>query len=79
MDRAEAMWAEMAGAEASPSEVSWDDKWAMAFVLMYDVTGKVRLWGSSSVCMCICMLNFVSLYHAALRFRMSTGRRWMIS
>ena len=39
----------MAGAEASPSEVSWDDKWAMAFVLMYDVTGKV----SSSVCMCV--------------------------
>ena len=64
MARAEALWAEMAGAEASPSEVSWDDKWAMTFVLMYDVTGKVRLWGSSSVC------NRVTL-----GFRMSTGRR----
>ena len=41
MDKAEALWAEMAGGNANPSEVSWDDKWAITFLVMYDITGKV--------------------------------------
>ena len=42
MDKAEALWAEMAGGNANPSEVSWDDKWAITFLVMYDITGKVK-------------------------------------
>ena len=41
VDKAEALWAEMAGGNANPSEVSWDDKWAITFLVMYDITGKV--------------------------------------
>ena len=40
IDKAEAVWAEVGGANANPGEVSWDDKWAMSFLVMYDVTGK---------------------------------------
>ena len=43
MDKAEALWAEMAGGNANPSEVSWDDKWAITFLVMYDITGKVKI------------------------------------
>ena len=42
MARAESLWAELGGSGAYPSEVSWDDKWAMTFLLMFDVTGKVE-------------------------------------
>ena len=31
----------MGGSNANPSEVSWDDKWAITFLVMYDITGKV--------------------------------------
>merc|ERR1712215_634454 len=40
IDRAESLYSEMGGGEANPSEISWDDKWAMTFLLMYDITGK---------------------------------------
>merc|ERR1719378_1918927 len=40
IDKAEALWNEFGGGNANPSEVSWDDKWAMTFLLMYDITGK---------------------------------------
>jgi len=40
IDKAEALWAEMGGSNANPSEVSWDDKWAITFLVMYDITGK---------------------------------------
>ena len=40
--RAESLWSELGGSGAYPSEVSWDDKWAMTFLLMFDVTGKVE-------------------------------------
>jgi len=40
IDKAESLYAEMGAADANPSEISWDDKWAMTFLLMYDVTGK---------------------------------------
>ena len=40
IDKAEAVWAEVGGANANPGEVSWDDKWAMTFLVMYDLTGK---------------------------------------
>ena len=41
IDKAEALWNELGGAYSNPSEVSWDDKWAMTFLMMYDITGKV--------------------------------------
>lgn len=40
IDKAESLYAEMDAGNANPSEISWDDKWAMTFLLMYDVTGK---------------------------------------
>merc|ERR1711872_145896 len=40
IDKAEALWNELGGGNANPSEVSWDDKWAMTFLIMYDITGK---------------------------------------
>ena len=40
IDKAEALWGEMGGANANPGEVSWDDKWAMTFLVLYDLTGK---------------------------------------
>ena len=40
--RAESLWSELGGSGAYPSEVSWDDKWAMTFLLMFDVTRKVE-------------------------------------
>jgi len=40
IDKAESVWAEVGGANANPGEVSWDDKWAMTFLVMYDLTGK---------------------------------------
>jgi len=40
VDRAESLYAEMDGGNANPSEISWDDKWAMTFLMMYDITGK---------------------------------------
>ena len=43
IDKAEALWAEMGGSNANPSEVSWDDKWAITFLVMYDITGKVHM------------------------------------
>ena len=33
----------MGGSNANPSEVSWDDKWAITFLVMYDITGKVHM------------------------------------
>ena len=39
--KAESLWSELGGSGAYPSEVSWDDKWAMTFLLMFDITGKV--------------------------------------
>ena len=41
IDKAEALWSEVGGANASPGEVSWDDKWAMTFLVIYDITRKV--------------------------------------
>ena len=41
IDKAEALWSEVGGANASPGKVSWDDKWAMTFLVMYDITRKV--------------------------------------
>jgi len=40
--RAESLWSELGGSGAYPSEVSWDDKWAMTFLLMFDVTRKAE-------------------------------------
>ena len=42
IDTAEALWSEVGGTYQNPSEVSWDDKWAMTYLIMYDVTGKVN-------------------------------------
>ena len=42
IDKAEALWSEVGGAYSAPSEVSWDDKWAMTYLLMCDVTGEVK-------------------------------------
>ena len=39
----------MGGSNANPSEVSWDDKWAITFLVMYDITGKVGPEGQLSV------------------------------
>merc|ERR1712123_415936 len=40
IDRAESLYTEMDAGNANPSEISWDDKWAMTFLMMYDITGK---------------------------------------
>ena len=31
----------VSGSGTNPSEVSWDDKWALTYLVMYDITGKV--------------------------------------
>ena len=33
--------AQVGGSGTNPSEVSWDDKWALTYLIMYDITGKV--------------------------------------
>jgi len=40
VDRAESIWAEMGGDNEMPNEVSWDNKWASTFLLMFDITGN---------------------------------------
>ena len=40
IDKAESLYTEMDAGNANPSEISWDDKWAMTFLMMYDITGK---------------------------------------
>merc|ERR1712123_57728 len=40
IDRAESLYTEMDAGNANTSEISWDDKWAMTFLMMYDITGK---------------------------------------
>ena len=41
VDKAETLWRDLGGQYTNPSEVSWDDKWAMTYLMLYDVTGKV--------------------------------------
>ena len=58
IDKAEALWSEVGGANANPGEVSWDDKWAMTFLVMYDVTGKViSIWYFSSLMYYVFRMN----------------------
>ena len=38
--RAATLYAELGAAEANPTELSWDDKYAMLQLVMYDVTGE---------------------------------------
>ena len=42
IEKAEALWGEMGGANVHPGEVSWDDKWAMTFLVIFDLTGKEK-------------------------------------
>ena len=43
VDKAETLWRDLGGQYTNPSEVSWDDKWAMTYLMLYDVTGKVYI------------------------------------
>ena len=35
------LYVKVSGSGTNPSEVSWDDKWALTYLVMYDITGKV--------------------------------------
>ena len=76
IDKAEALWKELGGAYSNPSEVSWDDKWAMTFLMMFDITGKVReKFGWDLLIIIYNRLNFcIPLYIC----RISTERNQMI-
>ena len=45
--RAIQLYAEMDAAAANPTEISWDDKYALLQLVMYDVTGEAAYLGKA--------------------------------